>query len=325
MTDQPPAGTGRTASHAGGWERWVRGGVAAAGLVVVLWAGATAGDAILHGHPLYAVLLGLTLLGSSLGLWRARRTRQSTRRQRLGTAVLLVTALVWIALMAWLRPFQAVEPALAALRGDARVSVVESATRIVLTPTAPPRVTGVFFLPGARVDARAYAAVLRPLAEAGHVVVIDQPPLGIAFLSLTAHGSVKADHPERTRWVVGGHSLGGTVATLQADEGDADPAAPVVGLVLHGSYPAGDVTSTLRAAVLSVSGTRDGLATPDKIAASRVDLPASTVFTPVEGAVHAYFGDYGPQPGDGTPTIDHDEARAQISAATATFVERVGA
>jgi len=36
--------------------------------------------------------------------------------------------------------------------------------------------------------------------------------------------------------------------------------------------------------------------------------------------VHAYFGDYGPQPGDGTPTITHDAARTQISAASVAFV-----
>ena len=36
--------------------------------------------------------------------------------------------------------------------------------------------------------------------------------------------------------------------------------------------------------------------------------------------MHAYFGDYGPQPGDGTPTITHDDARSRISTATVDFV-----
>jgi hypothetical protein len=44
----------------------------------------------------------------------------------------------------------------------------------------------------------------------------------------------------------------------------------------------------------------------------------------VDGAVHAYFADYGPQPGDGVPTISHDEARSQISAVSTRFVGSFG-
>jgi hypothetical protein len=32
--------------------------------------------------------------------------------------------------------------------------------------------------------------------------------------------------------------------------------------------------------------------------------------------VHAFFGDYGDQPGDGTPTISRADAQAQIQQAT---------
>jgi len=130
--------------------------------------------------------------------------------------------------------------------------VSESATRIVLTPAGPASDTGVFFQPGARVDPRAYAAILRPLAEAGHVVVIAKQPLGIAFLSVSAFDAARAEHEDLTRWVVGGHSLGGTVAATQADAADDDPDAPVVGLVLFASYPASDLSTSLRASVLSM-------------------------------------------------------------------------
>ena len=39
-----------------------------------------------------------------------------------------------------------------------------------------------------------------------------------------------------------------------------------------------------------------------------------------EGAVHSYFGDYGEQPGDGTPTVDRATAQRQIVAATVAFL-----
>ena len=72
--------------------------------------------------------------------------------------------------------------------------------------------------------------------------------------------------------------------------------------------------------MLSVSGSLDGLSTPAKIDDSRSLLPAGATFVVVDGASHASFGDYGPQPGDGTPTLPHDEARAAIAAATADFL-----
>ena len=33
----------------------------------------------------------------------------------------------------------------------------------------------------------------------------------------------------------------------------------------------------------------------------------------IEGAIHAFFGDYGEQPGDGVATIDRGEAQTQIA------------
>lgn len=40
----------------------------------------------------------------------------------------------------------------------------------------------------------------------------------------------------------------------------------------------------------------------------------------VPGAVHAFFGDYGPQAGDGTPGTSRAQAQRQIVEATDRFV-----
>ena len=304
------------------WQ-WVVRAVAALALVAVAWVCVTAWAPVVHAHPAYPVLLALTVLGACAALWRARRPRAGPGTWGLvGRGLLLVLAVGWVGAMLWLRPFAAVQPALAAMRSDASVEVTESATRIVLTPAAgTASEVGVFFQPGARVDARAYAAVLRPLAEAGHHVVIAKQPLGIAFLALPAFDAARSAQPEVQRWVVGGHSLGGTVAAIQADGADADRSAPAVGLLLYASYPAEDVRGSLTAAVESVSGTRDGLATPAKIAASRADLPADSTFTVIDGASHAQFGAYGAQPGDGIPTISDEQARSLITGASLRFVD----
>ena len=43
----------------------------------------------------------------------------------------------------------------------------------------------------------------------------------------------------------------------------------------------------------------------------------------IDGAVHAQFGDYGVQPGDGSPTITDGRAREQIDAASLRFLKRI--
>jgi hypothetical protein len=295
--------------------------VAVVAILVVAWCLATEWSGIVHAHPAYPVLLILTVAGAVLALVRARRTRPRPYGwRRVLRVVAVVAAVGWIALIAWLRPFSAQEPAISAMASDSRVTVVEYPTQIVMTPTGTVSSTGVFFQPGAKVDARAYAAVLRPLAEAGHVVVIPKQPLSIAFLAITAFSSTTPDYPGVNGWVVGGHSLGGTVAAIDANSHDHDATAPVLGLLLYASYPATDLSTTLSAHVLSISASNDGLATPAKIQASKGLLPATTTYTVITGAVHAFFGDYGPQPGDGTPTISHDQARHEISDTSTQFL-----
>ncbi|MDN4476200.1 alpha/beta hydrolase [Demequina sp. SYSU T00192] len=298
------------------WEAWTIRGVAALAVVVALVLAAVAWGAVVHGHPAYAVMLVLTVVAGGLTLWRWRRPRRAGGAGTLLLRMLGVFAgLAWVALVAWLKPFGATEPALSAMATDGAVTVTESATRIVMEPAGEAADVSLLFQPGARVDARAYAAHLRPLAEAGHTVVIVKEPLGIAFLSM---GALAPEMDERGgTWVVAGHSLGGTVAALEAER--ERPA----GLLLWGSYPAGDMSS-YEGAVASVSASEDGLATPADIDASRADLPGDAVFTEVEGAVHAQFGSYGAQPGDGVPTISDDEARDAIVAASLALLDATG-
>jgi hypothetical protein len=94
------------------------------------------------------------------------------------------------------------------------------------------------------------------------------------------------------------------------------------GLVLWASYPASnnDLSNSDTGAV-SVYGTLDGLATPDKIAASEPLLPADTIWVSIEGGNHAQFGWYGDQAGDNPATISRQEQQDQIIQATVNFLE----
>ena len=77
------------------------------------------------------------------------------------------------------------------------IPVRQDASGDEIRPTA-----GLVFVPGARIDSRAYANVLRPLAEAGYLVAVLKEPFGFSFLDAD-HGKKVLDvHPEITDWAV---------------------------------------------------------------------------------------------------------------------------
>ncbi|MEK8226811.1 alpha/beta hydrolase [Oerskovia sp. M15] len=226
----------------------------------------------------------LVLAAALLGARRRDRgpspRRPQARRVLRGVAVGIGIALLVVLAAAVVAPaLPATAPALAALESDGSVEVRDEAGWIAFVPRDGAATTGLVYSPGARVDVRATAAVLRPLAEAGYLVVALKEPLGIAFTSPNQSASAMAAFDEVDTWAVGGHSLGGVVAASFAAAHDDE----VTGLLLHASYPSGDM-STADVEVTSVWGSRDGLTTPDKIEASRADLPATADFVEVPGA-----------------------------------------
>jgi len=169
--------------------------------------------------------------------------------------------------------------ALAALQSDAQVQV-EAEGWLIFRPVGGERAVGLILYPGGRVDPRAYAPPARAIAAEGYLVVMVPMPLNLAFFGPDRAAEVMAAFPEVEHWAVGGHSLGEAMAARFAH---GHPSA-VQGLVLWASYPAAsDDLSARELAVVSISGTRDGLATEEKIAASRSLLPAQTRWVTIEG------------------------------------------
>lgn len=179
---------------------------------------------------------------------------------------------------------------------------------------------GVVLYPGANVSSDAYALLAQRLSEeSGALVAVVRVPLNLAFLDRDAAKEVIEAYPGVNKWVVGGHSLGGSVGASFAE---AHP--KVYGLLLWASRPSRDTDlSDRELEVTSIHGSQDELIDSASIEEARTRLPTSTVYVEIEGANHAYFGDYGVQKDDGEPTISHDEARAQIVRASSDLVERV--
>ena len=204
--------------------------------------------------------------------------------------------------------------AIAALQSDDQVRV-EHDRWLVFAPVSDVPGTGLIFYPGAKVDPRAYAVTARSIAEQGYLVAVVPMPLNLAVFAPNRASDVIAAYPAIQHWAVGGHSLGGAMAARFASR---QPSL-VDGLVLWAAYPADDLSQyELQAA--SISGTRDGLATEPKIAASKVLLPAATRWVPIMGGNHAQFGSYGPQAGDSPATIDIKEQQAQVVVATSALL-----
>lgn len=248
----------------------------------------------------------------------SKRTGLFTRLLLTGVAAV---ALLLLGFTAWALTGPGPEPAaVAAQQSDAAVTVetVGVGRWLVFTPagareTGVAPTTGLVFYPGGRVAAGAYAAVARAIAAEGYLVVIVPMPLRLAVFGSTAAAEVIVAYPAITRWAVGGHSLGGAFA---ADFAFKQPDL-VDGLVLWAAYPPeGDDLSRRALAVVSVYGTRDGLAGPEAIAPSRALLPPDTVFVAIEGGNHAGFGRYGPQAGDNAATITPEAQQAQVVVAT---------
>ncbi len=214
--------------------------------------------------------------------------------------------LVVVGTLAWTQiGVMSAEPEpLETVRENTALTVTDAEEGIVLAPADGGSEVGLVFIPGAKVDPWAYAAILQGLAEDGVTVVITRPWLNLAFFDPRGMDAFTSAAPEVDVWAVGGHSLGGVRACQLAPDADA--------LVLFASYCANDLSDS-RLPVLSLAGSEDGLSTPEKIADARDLLPSDAELVEIAGASHASFGDYGPQSGDGTPTISTTEMHAEVT------------
>lgn len=238
---------------------------------------------------------------------RTSRARRIVRAVLLGFAALLIVAIGGFLIWANTGVMQAEAGALSAVRADSALSIRDSDNAVVMSPAGEPSGIGLVFIPGAKVEPNAYLNKLSEVvAQDGLTVVITKPILNLAFFDQRPLSAFTDQAPGISTWFVGGHSLGGVRACQYAEQPD------VAGLILLGSYCANDLSAT-PIEVLSISGSSDGLSTPEKIKQAKPLLPAETRFVEIDGGNHARFGDYGLQPGDGTAMVSNADVRSIIT------------
>jgi dienelactone hydrolase len=168
---------------------------------------------------------------------------------------------------------------------------------IVFEPIDPD--AGFIFYPGGKVEYTAYIPLMSALAEKGLICILTPMPFNLAVLDMNAAKGMTDKYPEVDNWYIGGHSLGGSMAaSFVADNSD-----DFDGLILLGSYSTAEVTLP----VLSVYGSEDQVLNREKYDKYKSNINASLTETVIDGGCHAYFGMYGAQDGDGTPSVSNEE------------------
>lgn len=157
-------------------------------------------------------------------------------------------------------------------------------------------VAGLIFYPGGLVEYTAYEPLMQACAEKGILCVLLEMPFHLAVLDMNAADGVQAQFPQIEKWYIGGHSLGGAMASSYA----AKHADEFDGVVLLGAYATEDIRSLN---VISLYGSEDKVMNKEKYDEYISNLPADFTEIVIEGGCHAGFGMYGAQDGDGTPAI----------------------
>jgi len=250
------------------------------------------------------------------------RPKESTTKARrwllAAFGIVVFVTLFWgIRWAAYARP--PLPEAVAALESDDQVTVTQEPW-LTFFPSDNPSKTGFIFYPGGRVDPKGYASLMREIASEGYLVVVPEMPINMAVFNPNIADEITAYYPEIQNWVIGGHSVGGTMAVQYT----ANHPGTIDGLVIWASYPAGSADiSDLDMPVASIYGSRDP-AVNDASIGERVHLlPEDTLYMRIEGGDHHQFGSYEVNPDERHATISRESQHDQIIQATLEILRQI--
>lgn len=210
--------------------------------------------------------------------------------------------------------YHASQPLATIIASEATVTVQQGDNTITFLPKTKPVTAGFIFYPGGKVEYTAYAQLMMTLSKKGFACVLVQMPFNLAVFDVNAADRVMASNPTIKNWIIGGHSLGGSMACAYASSN----AAKLKGIVLLASYTANDLSqANLKA--LSIIGTSDGVVKRDTYDKSIPMMPEDTKYFEISGGNHGQFGDYGTQAGDKVAAISRREQQSITVDAIANY------
>lgn len=203
----------------------------------------------------------------------------------------------------------------------------------VTFPLDDGRHPAVVFIPGGFVAAERYQWQADAWAKAGFIVAVPEQLFELGFFSVEygEQARLLLEQPPagsvldgRVDGVIAwaGHSLGGVVAAKLAARGT------VPGLLLEASYPdTADVEALSKQSLLSLSlaGTKDCSAAPEKVREGWTTLPSPTALVMLEGVTHYQFTDSQAEDESRgcTPDVPLETAHTHIIAASTRLLNNL--
>ncbi|SDQ05453.1 alpha/beta hydrolase [Carnobacterium viridans] len=186
--------------------------------------------------------------------------------------------------------------------------VEESSDAIIFSPLNEQQSISILFYQGGLVEEKSYSSIAAKLAEKGYPVYLVKHALNLAVTDANKAETIITDEKIQD-FVIGGHSLGGVMASRFANESYSES---LKGVFLLASYPdEKGRLDKLPISVLSLIGSNDGVVNEETYQLGKDYLPATTSFYTIEGGNHAGFGDYGDQEGDLPATISPEQQQEQ--------------
>ena len=111
---------------------------------------------------------------------------------------------------------------------------------------------GFVFYPGGKVEHTAYEPLMYNLASKGITCILIRMPFNLAFFNVDAASKVKQYFPDIKSWYIGGHSLGGSIASSYVEKNHEE----FDGLILLASYSINDLR-TKDINILTIYGNED--------------------------------------------------------------------
>jgi hypothetical protein len=163
---------------------------------------------------------------------------------------------------------------------------------LVLSPEKE-TTTALIFYPGAKVEYIAYLPILNKIRDKSNIkCILVEMPFNMAIFDSNAADEIMSNFPEVESWYIGGHSMGGAMASNFASKNKER----IKGLILMGAYVYGDYPPKDALTIYGKFNTSVG---------EKIDYTENIII--IEGGNHAQFGNYGKQKGDPDATISTEE------------------
>ncbi|MGD9676954.1 MAG: alpha/beta fold hydrolase [Vulcanibacillus sp.] len=202
--------------------------------------------------------------------------------------------------------YKADDVAIPVMQGDSTMRVQDNL--IILSPTIPSD-TALIFYPGAKVEYIAYLPILEKIKQnLGITCILVKMPFNMAIFDTNAADKIIDQFPDIEKWYIGGHSMGGAMASDYASKHqDKVEGLILLGAYIYGGYPAENS--------LTVYGTFN------TSVAEKINYTENIVV--IDGGNHAQFGNYGKQKGDPDATISSEEQQDITVEAIREFLAKI--